>query len=96
MLDTRLSNDSTLRCEALVDRVAATAMGPNAHALRVTLAECDALERTATDPFTICRLRDARHWLRLAFGKTLHGYPPDALRRNVLQALNNLAVASRT
>ena len=46
MLDTRLSNDRTLRCEALLDRVAATAIGPNAHALRVTLAECDAIERT--------------------------------------------------
>lgn len=94
MLDTRLSNDRTLRCEALLDRVAATAIGPNAHALRVTLAECDAIERTVADPFAICRLRDVRHWLRLAYGRTLHGYPPDDLRRNLLRALETLAAAS--
>ncbi len=96
MLDTRLSNDCTLRCEALLDRVAATAIGPNAHALRVTLAECDAMEQTVADPFAICRLRDVRHWLRLAYGQTLHGYPPDHLRRSLLRALEALATASRS
>lgn len=96
MLDTRLSNDCTLRCEALLDRVAATAIGPNAHALRVTLAECDAMERAVADPFAICRLRDVRHWLRLAYGRTLHGYPPDQLRCSLLRALEALATASRS
>lgn len=94
MLDTRLCNDRTLRCEALRDRIAATAIGPNAHALRVALAECDAIERAIAEPFAICKLRDVRHWLRLAYGRTLHGYPPDHLRSNLLRALDELAATS--
>ncbi len=94
MLDARLSETLLLRCEALRDRVAATAIGPNAHALRVALAECDAMERGLVAPFAICRLRDARHWLRLAYGQTLHGYPPDALRRNLLQSLADFSATS--
>jgi hypothetical protein len=95
MLDTRLSDHFALRCDALLDRVAATAIGANAHALRVALAECDAMEQAIADPFAICRLRDARHWLRLAYGQTLHGYPPDQLRRNLLRALEDLAASAK-
>lgn len=87
MLDTRLLDDVVLRCEALHDRVAATPVTPNARALKVMLAECAAMERAVGDPFDVCRLRDVRHWLRLAYGRTLHGYPPDQLRRNLLRAL---------
>jgi hypothetical protein len=95
MLDTRLSDDITLRCEALFDRIAATPVGPNAHALRVALAECDAMERAVDDPSAICKLRDVRHWLRLAYGHTLHGYPPADLRCNLLRALARFGAMSR-
>jgi len=95
MLDTRLSDDISLRCDALLDRIAATPAIPNAHALRVTLAECDAIEHTLTDPKAICRLRDVRHWARLAYGHTLHGYRPDQVRRNLLQALSAFGATSR-
>lgn len=96
MLDTRLSDDITLRCDALLDRIAATPVAPNTHALRVTLAECDAIERALTDPKAICRLRDVRHWLRLAYGRTLHGYRPDQVRCNLLQALTAFSATART
>lgn len=95
MLDMRLSDDLVLRCEALLDRVAATTIGPNAHALRVMLAECDAMERAVTAPFAVCRVRDVRNWLRLAYGRTLHGYPSDQLRRNLMRALGELLAATR-
>jgi hypothetical protein len=95
MLDTRISDDVQLRCEALFDRIAATPVGPNAHALRVALAECDAMERALTEASAIYRLRDVRHWLRLAYSHTLHGYPPDDLRRNLLRALAAFAASSR-
>ena len=90
MLDTLPTDDTTLRCEALFDRVAATPIGKNPHALRVVLAECDALERSIRNPSAICRLRDMRHWLRLAYGDALHGYPADQLRRIVLDAISGL------
>lgn len=90
MLDTRPTDDTTLRCEALFDRVAATPIGKNPHALKVVLAECDALERAIRSPSAICRLRDMRHWLRLAYGDALHGYPADQLRRIVLNAISGL------
>ncbi|MCC7253705.1 hypothetical protein [Hyphomicrobium sp.] len=95
MLDTRPSDDLALRCEALFDRIAATPIGPNDHALRVALAECDTMERAVADPLTIVRLRDVRHWLRLAYGRTLHGYPPDHLRHSLLRALTDLGAAQR-
>lgn len=95
MLDTRLSDDIVLRCEALLDRAAATPIGPNAHSLRVALAECEAMERALGDPVAICRLRDVRHWLRLAYSHTLHGYPPEQLRRNLLRALAAFGAISR-
>lgn len=95
MLDTRLTDDVTLRSEALLDRVAATPIGKNAHMLRVALAECDAVERALDSPATICKLRDLRHWLRLAYGNTLHGYPADQLRRILLEALAAFGAASR-
>lgn len=85
--DTRLADDTALRCEALADRVAATAIGRNAHALKVALAECDALEHGAASSSLVCKLRDLRHWLRLAYGDTLHGYPPTALRAHLLEAI---------
>jgi hypothetical protein len=95
MLDTHLSDDIRLRCDALLDRIAATAVAPNAHALRVALAECDAMERGVTDAFAMCQLRDVRHWLRLAYTHSLHGYPPDQVRTNLLRALARFgAVAS--
>lgn len=95
MLDTRLTDDLTLRCEALIDRIAAAPIGPNAHMLRVALAECEAVERAVADAMAICRLRDVRHWLRLAYGHTLHGYPPDHVRRNLISALERFAATSR-
>lgn len=95
MLDTRQTDDIALRCEALFDRVAATPVGINAHTLRVALAECDAIERALDNPSGICRLRDVRHWLRLAYGHSLHGYPADQLRSNLLRALAGLGVRSR-
>ena len=95
MLDTRLADDVTLRSEALVDRVAATPIGPNPHGLKVALAECDLLERAISDPISICRLRDVRHWLRLAYGHALHGYPPEDLRRHLLRALATFGETSR-
>lgn len=91
----RLSDALQLRCEALSDRIAATAIGPNAHALRVALAECDAMERAAAAPVAVCRLRDTRHWLQLAYGQILHGYPPDALRRNLLRSLADFSATSQ-
>lgn len=96
MLDTRLSDDIVLRSEALFDRVAAAPIGPNAHSLKVALAECEAMERALEDPVAICRLRDARHWLRLAYSHTLHGYPPEQLRSNLLKALASFAAVTRT
>jgi hypothetical protein len=100
MLDTRPTDDTdtitTLRCEALSDRVAATPVGRNPHALRVALAECDALERGTRDPMAICRLRDTRYWFRLAYGDTLHGYPPAQLRRILLDAIAGLSLHTRT
>jgi len=96
MLDTLPTEDITLRCEALFDRVAATPIGENAHALRVGLAECDAMERAIASPSAVYRLRDVRHWLRLAYGHALHGYPPDELRRNLLKALAGFGAATRT
>lgn len=95
MLDTRPVDTVVLRCEALLARVAATPVGPDAHALKVALAECDAIERALSDPSAICRLRDVRHWLRLAYGRTLHGYPEDRLRESLLGALAGLRAASR-
>lgn len=95
MLDTRFSDDITLRCEALFDRVAATPVGPNPHTLRVALAECDAMERAIDSPVAICRVRDVRYWVRLAYGHTLHGYPPEDLRSNLLGALTRLTAAVR-
>ncbi|MGE0022417.1 MAG: hypothetical protein AB7S70_02165 [Hyphomicrobium sp.] len=95
MLDTLPTDNITLRCEALFDRVAATPIGENAHALRVGLAECDAMERVIASPSAVYRLRDVRHWLRLAYGHTLHGYPPDELRRNLLKALAGFGAAAR-
>ncbi len=95
MLDTRLTDDAVLRCEALLDRVAATPTGRNAHALAVAMAECDALERAVEAPSAICKLRDVRHWLRLACGTALHGYPPAELRRALLDAISGLAAALR-
>lgn len=96
MLDTRPVADPALRCDALLDRVAATPIAPNAHALKVALAECDAIEQALADPAAICRLRDARHWLRLAYGHALHGYPPERLRENLLGALSALRAAMQT
>jgi hypothetical protein len=95
MLDTRLTDDITLRGEALIDRVAATPIGSNPHALTVMLAECDALERTLRSPSTIYKLRAARHWLRLAYGDTLHSYPGDRLRGIALGALSEFLIAVR-
>lgn len=95
MLDTRISDDILLRCDALFDRIAATPIAPNPHALRVALAECDAMERAVSDASVICRLRDLRHWLRLAYGHTLHGYPPDPLRLNLLRSLAGFVAACR-
>ena len=95
MLDTLPINDITLRCEALFDRIAATPIGVNTHALRVALAECDAMEGAVENPSAIYRLRDVRHWLRLAYGHSLHGYPPDQLRKNLLHALAGFGAASR-
>ena len=95
MLDTRIYDDITLRCEALFDRVAATPIGPNPHALRVALAECDAMERAVENPVIICRVRDVRYWVRLAYGRTLHGYPPEDLRRNLLGALTRFTAAAQ-
>lgn len=95
MLDTRPIDDTALRSEALLDRVAATPFGANAHTLKVVLAECDALERSLLSPSAICKLRDARHWLRLAYGSVLHGYPAAQLRRNTLDALAGVTAACR-
>lgn len=95
MLDTHLADDTTLRCEALFDRVAATPLGQNPHALKVALAECDALEQAIRSPSMICKLRDLRHWLRLAYGHTLHGYPEDALRNILLDAITGFGGAVR-
>jgi hypothetical protein len=96
MLDTRLTDDITLRGEALIDRVAATPIGSNTHALTVMLAECDDIERTLRSPSTIYKLRAARHWLQLAYGTTLHSYPSDRLRGITLGALSELLIAMRT
>lgn len=95
MLDTRQIDDITLRCDALCDRVAATPIGRNDRALRVAMAECDALERAMLTPFALCKLRDARHWLRLAYGNTLHGYPPPLLRSVLLEAIAGVGEAAR-
>jgi len=95
MLDTPLVDDTTLRCEALSDRVAALPIGPNAHTLKVALAECDMLERAVDTPLGLCKVRDARHWLRLAFGTTLHGYPPERLRAILLKALAEIGTTAR-
>lgn len=90
MLDTPLEDDVALRCDALADRVAATPIGRNAHALKVALAECAAMEAALESPLAVCRLRDVRHWLRLAYGDALHAYPADALRRIALDAIGAL------
>lgn len=95
MLDRRLTDDTTLRCDALFDRVAATPIGRNAHALRVVLAECDALELRVADAALVCKLRDLRHWLRLAYGDTLHSYPASTLRTIVLDAIDGFRCAVR-
>ena len=95
MLDTRLADDITLRCDALADRIAATPIGKNARALRVGLAEFDALERASLTPFALCKLRNARHWLRLAYGDTLHAYPPARLRRILIEALAGISEMAR-
>lgn len=87
MLDTRLSDDLALRSEALRDRVAAMPIGPNMHSLKVVLAECDVIERGLSHPAAICKLRDVRHWLKLAYGHALHGYPAHDLRNHLLRAL---------
>lgn len=94
MLDTRQAQDTLskgdarLRCEALIDRVMAIPVGPNPQALGVILAECAALEQAAAEsPLAVCKLRDARHWLKLAYGHELHAYPPEAVRRQTLEAL---------
>jgi hypothetical protein len=84
--DTRKS-DARLRCEALIDRVTAIPVGENPQALSVILAECEALERAVSDPSAVCKLRDARHWLKLAYGHELHAYPAADLRRQMLRAL---------
>jgi hypothetical protein len=96
MLDTRLTDDVTLRCDALFDRVQATPIGRNAHALTVSLAECEALERALKSPSAIYKLRAARHWLRLAYGPSLHAYPPERLRLIVLDALSEFRGAIRS
>jgi len=95
MLDTRQTDGTVLRCDALFDRVAATPIGVNPHALRAILAECDALERASLGPFAICRLRDVRHWLRLAYGHTLHGYPAPQLRKILLDAITAFGALAR-
>jgi hypothetical protein len=95
MLDTCPTDDTTLRCDALFDRVAATPIGRNPHALKVALAECDALERGIRNPLSICKLRDVRHWFRLAYGDTLHGYPADQLRRILLDVIAGFGAHSR-
>jgi hypothetical protein len=96
MLDTRLIPDVTLRCDALFDRIQATPVGANAHTLRIAMAECDALERGIGTPLALCKLRDARHWLRLAYGDTLHGYPSHRLRAIVLEAIADVGRAVST
>lgn len=95
MLDTRLALDTSLRCDALYDRVAATPIGINPHALRVMQIECDTIEASLKQPLAICRVRDIRHWLNLAYGHTLHGYPPAHLRNNLLNALAAFAETNR-
>lgn len=95
MLEAHALDAAELRCEALHDRVAATPIKPNAHALRVMLAECDAIERALIEPAAVCRLRNVRHWLRLAYDRTLHAYPPERIRENLLGALQALAKMSR-
>ncbi len=95
MFDTRLTDDAILRSEALLDRVSATPIGRNAHMLRVALAECDALERASRNPSTVCKLRDLRHWLRLAYGNSLHAYPAAQLRRILLDSLTAFGTAFR-
>jgi endonuclease/exonuclease/phosphatase (EEP) superfamily protein YafD len=92
--ETLTESDAALRCEALIDRVSALPVGHNPHALRVILAECAALERAAANPSAVCKLRDARHWLRLAYGHELHAYPMADLRRLMLAALDDVRRAS--
>jgi len=95
MLDTRFIDDAALRCEALSDRIAATPIGPNGHALRIAMAELDALERAIAGPLGLCKLRDARHWLRLAYGGALHGYPSEQLRAILKKAVADVGASVR-
>lgn len=96
MLDTRLIDDAALRCEALSDRIAATPVGANPHALSIAMAELDALERAVATPLGLCKLRDARHWVRLAYGRALHGYPADRLRAILIQVIADIAASVRS
>ncbi len=94
MPDTRLTDDVTLRIDAMLDRIAATPIGRNADVLQASLADCDALERSQSCAMTICKLRDLRHWLRLAYGDALHAYPSDQLRRILLDAIASVGEAA--
>jgi hypothetical protein len=89
MLGTRLTDDISLRGEALIERIAATPIGNNPQALAVMLAECTAIERSLESASSIYKLRAARHWIRLAYSNTLHSYPNDRLRRIALGALSD-------
>lgn len=95
MPDTRPTDDVRLRIDAMLERIAATPIGRNADVLQVALAECDALERSQGSAMAICKLRDLRHWLRLAYGEALHAYPADQLRRILRDAIAALGETSR-
>ncbi|HEX2843151.1 hypothetical protein [Hyphomicrobium sp.] len=95
MPDTRLTDDVTLRVDAMLDRIAATPIGRNADVLQASLADCDALEHSQGSAMAICKLRDLRHWLRLAYGDALHAYPADQLRRILRDAIMNLGGTAR-
>lgn len=87
MLGTRLPDDVALRCNVLRDRVASLPIGPNPDTLSLMMTECAAIEGALSDPLDVCRLRDIRHWIQLAYGRTLHGYPADRLQQSLLNAL---------
>jgi hypothetical protein len=92
--DALVETDAAARCAALIERVAATPIGPNPQALSAMLADCAVLERTAPNPSAVCKLRDARHWLRLAYGYELHAYPAADLRRLMRAALEEFRHAA--
>lgn len=87
MLGTRPLSDIALRCNVLRDRAASLPIGPNPEALSLMLAECAAIEGALSNPLDVCRLRDIRHWVQLAYGRTLHGYPADRLQQSLLGAV---------